>query len=38
MANDKCGDFTINQLGVKGIKNYGSNFANDTAALAYCWK
>jgi len=38
MATDKCGNFTINHLGVKGIRNYGSNFANEAAALAYCWK
>jgi type IV pilus assembly protein PilE len=38
MAGDKCGDFTINQLGVKSVKNYGSNFADVNAALAYCWK
>jgi type IV pilus assembly protein PilE len=40
MANDRCGDLYINQLGVKGVVagTFGANFADENAALAYCWK
>ena len=38
MANDRCGTYTINQLGVKSLTGYASSFADVNAALAYCWK
>jgi len=37
MSNDKCGDYSIDQLGVKHLTNI-SSFADEPAAIAYCWK
>jgi len=38
MSSDKCGDFGLTHMGVKMIKNYGSQYANDATALAACWR
>ncbi|MCW5220234.1 prepilin-type N-terminal cleavage/methylation domain-containing protein [Verminephrobacter aporrectodeae subsp. tuberculatae] len=37
MANDRCGDFSIDHLGRKDLKNY-SGFADKSAAMEACWK
>ncbi len=39
MASDKCGDFSIDQLGGKHIESFSSSsYASESAALAACWK
>jgi type IV pilus assembly protein PilE len=39
MSSDRCGNFVIDQLGVKKVDSYDtSKFASADAALAYCWK
>lgn len=37
-ANDKCGDFVINQTGSRSVSNYASSFADAEAAAATCWR
>ena len=36
-ANDRCGDFTLNHLGVRAVENY-TGFASATAARQECWR
>lgn len=38
MASDKCGDFTLNHLGSRSVKNFGAAYADETAARTDCWK
>jgi type IV pilus assembly protein PilE len=39
MANDRCGNLTINNLGQKSIASgTHSGFPNLSAAIAYCWR
>ena len=41
VANDKCGNFTIDNLGRKSIEDgtwNTSSFGNKSAAIAACWK
>ncbi|MDF1483650.1 type IV pilin protein [Ramlibacter sp. H39-3-26] len=38
MASDKCGDYSIDNLGRKKLENYASSFADEAAAREYCWK
>ncbi|MDO9439234.1 type IV pilin protein [Hydrogenophaga sp.] len=40
MGNDKCGNFTVDQLGRKSIADdtWGSSFSSKAAAIAGCWK
>lgn len=38
MAEDKCGDIAIMHTGVKRIFNWGSQYANEDAAVKDCWK
>lgn len=40
MASDKCGNFTVDQLGRKSIEKdtWGSVYASQAAAIAGCWK
>lgn len=38
MANDKCGNFGINNLGKRVIDTYSSAYTSDDQALAACWK
>jgi type IV pilus assembly protein PilE len=38
MSSDRCGDFGLTHMGVKMIKNYGSQYADDATALAACWR
>lgn len=40
MASDKCGNFTVDQLGRKSIAKdtWGSAYASQAAAIAGCWK
>ena len=37
MANDRCGDVSIDHLNRRIVKNY-SGFASAAAALEYCWR
>ncbi|MBF5003349.1 type IV pilin protein [Diaphorobacter caeni] len=37
MVGDKCGNFRVDQFGRKTLDSY-SGFANEKAALEYCWK
>ncbi len=36
-ANDRCGDYTVNHLGLKAVENH-TGFANATAARQECWR
>lgn len=39
MANDRCGDYVIDQYGRKKLENYdAAKFSTHALALAYCWK
>jgi type IV pilus assembly protein PilE len=39
MADDRCGDFQVNSAGLRTMLNFDtSKFANQAAALAYCWR
>lgn len=39
MANDRCGDYKLDQYGRKELKNYDAGrFSTHAEALAYCWK
>lgn len=39
MANDRCGDYTLDQYGRKLLKNYDTaKFTTHAKALEYCWK
>jgi type IV pilus assembly protein PilE len=39
MANDRCGDFTLDNLGRKGVTNYStSHFRSDAEAVKACWR
>lgn len=39
MAADKCGDFSITNVGVKSNPNYSStNFSSASTAVLECWK
>lgn len=38
MASDRCGDFTISNLGVKSNVNYSSQFSAVADAVNACWK
>lgn len=39
MTGDRCGNFTINHLGVRAVTGYStSHFANAAAATAACWR
>lgn len=38
MANDRCGNFTVDNLGRKSLAGYSTDrFASVAAAVAYCW-
>jgi type IV pilus assembly protein PilE len=37
-TGDRCGNFTINHLGVRGVVNFDTSFANAAAAMAACWR
>jgi len=37
MAQDKCGDLSVTNTGVKSVANQGASFSNAAAALAACW-
>lgn len=37
MENDRCGDFSLDHLGRKDLKNY-SGFADKKTAIQTCWK
>lgn len=37
MANDRCGDYSLDQLGRKDLANY-SGFADKSAAINECWR
>ena len=39
MANDRCGNYTLDQYGRKELKNYDTaKFTTPAKALEYCWK
>lgn len=39
MANDRCGDYVLDQYGRKKLENYDTaKFPSHALALAYCWK
>lgn len=39
MANDRCGDYALDQYGRKKLTSYdAAQFSSHAAALAYCWK
>lgn len=39
MANDRCGNYTLDQYGRKKLENYdATRFSSDAKALEYCWK
>jgi type IV pilus assembly protein PilE len=39
MSADKCGDFTINHLGARSVKNYSTTaYGSEAAAATDCWK
>ena len=39
MANDRCGDYVLDQYGRKKLENYDtSKFSSHAKALEYCWK
>lgn len=38
MSGDKCGDFGLTHMGVKTIKNFGTQYADEAAAIAACWR
>lgn len=39
MANDRCGDYVLDQYGRKKLDNYNTTkFSSHAIALAYCWK
>ena len=37
-ANDKCGDFVIDQTGSRSVSNYASSYADAATAAAACWR
>jgi type IV pilus assembly protein PilE len=37
MAQDKCGDLSVTNTGVKSVTNQGASYSNAAAALAACW-
>lgn len=39
MANDRCGNYVLDQYGRKKLENYDTaKFSTSAKALAYCWK
>ena len=38
MANDRCGDYELDQYGRKKLYYDATKFGSHTEALAYCWK
>ncbi|MDZ7937933.1 MAG: type IV pilin protein [Rhodoferax sp.] len=39
MASDRCGNYTLNELGVRANVNYSTTkFSSAAAAVAECWK
>lgn len=38
MTDDKCGDFGLTHMGVKTIKSYSSQYADEATAIAACWR
>ena len=39
MANDRCGNYVLDQYGRKKLENYdAAKFSTHALALAYCWK
>jgi type IV pilus assembly protein PilE len=39
MASDRCGNYQLDQYGRKKLLSFDTaKFANETLALAYCWK
>ena len=37
MAQDKCGDLSVTNTGVKSVANQGASYSNAADALAACW-